>query len=73
MALRVLTVWIHDHAGKSVFAATLFHSMVNLSTYVFPNHASHRDPRTAGPVTATAAAIATVLWGPRSPAGRVRG
>ena len=34
-ALRVTTVWIYNNAGKSVFAATIFHAMYNLCYAIF--------------------------------------
>jgi len=66
VALRVLTVWLYNNTGKSVFAAVLFHAIVNLSTFLFPNYASHWNPRITGLITACAAAIVTTLWGPRA-------
>jgi membrane protease YdiL (CAAX protease family) len=42
---RILMVWIYDHAGKSVFAVVLFHTMLNLSWQLFPSGVSSWDPR----------------------------
>lgn len=44
IGLRILIVWIYDNAGRSVFAAILFHDMNNLSWAMFPNFGSHYDP-----------------------------
>ena len=66
LALRVLTVWLYNNTGKSVFAAALFHAMVNVSTFLFANFASHWDPCISGLLTACAATIVTVVWGPRT-------
>lgn len=66
VALRVLTVWLYDNAGKSVFAAALFHAMQNVSWQLFPNGGSHWDPRFTAPVFALTAAIVTLAWGPRT-------
>ena len=65
VALRVLTVWLYDNAGQSVFAAALFHAMQNVSWQLFPNAGSHWDPRFTAPVFALTAAIVTLAWGPR--------
>jgi hypothetical protein len=77
VALRVLTVWLYNNAGKSVFAASLFHAMQNLTWQLFPNQGSHYDPRVTGPVLACAAAVVAAVWGPRtltrSPAARGAG
>lgn len=35
VALRVLVVWLYNNTAKSVFAAALFHAMINLS-YIGP-------------------------------------
>jgi len=65
-ASRVLLVWLYNNTGKSVFAAALCHAMINVSWQLFPNHGSHYDPRITGLITALAAVIVTVVWGPRT-------
>lgn len=49
--------------GGSVFAAALFYAMRNVSWLMFPNFGSHYDPRVAGPITALAAGLVTLLGG----------
>jgi len=66
VASRVLIVWIYNNTGKSVFAAILYHDINNVSSFLFPNYGSHYDPRITGLITALAAAIVTVVWGPRT-------
>ena len=66
VAQRILIVWIYNNAGKSVFAAILFHAMSNLGWQMFPNHGSHYDPRITGLILAFAAAVVTAIWGPRT-------
>lgn len=66
VASRVLLVWLYNNTGKSVFAAALCHAMVNVSWQLFPNQGSHYDPRITGLITALAAVIVTVVWGPRT-------
>lgn len=61
VAARILTVWIYNGTGGSVFAAALFHAMRNVSWLMFPNFGSHYDPRVAGPITALAAGLVTLL------------
>ena len=63
---RVLTVWLYNNTGRSVFAAALFHAMQNVSWQLFPNRGSHYDPRFTGPVLACAAVAVAILWGPRT-------
>jgi hypothetical protein len=66
VASRVLRVWIYNNTGKSVFAAILHHAISNLSSLMFPNYGSHYDPRVTGLVMTFAAAVVTVVWGPRT-------
>lgn len=44
VSLRMLMVWLYDHAGSSVFAAAIFHAMINLSWQLFPVNGSFYDP-----------------------------
>ena len=66
VALRVLTVWLYNNTGKSVFATILFHDMSNLVWQLFPNRGSHYDPRVFGSILAIAAIAVAVGWGPRT-------
>ena len=66
VASRVLFVWLYNNTNKSVFAAALCHAMQNVSWQLFPNQGSHYDPRITGLITAFAAVIVTVVWGPRT-------
>jgi uncharacterized protein len=66
VAARVLIVWLYNTTGKSVFAATLFHTMLNISWQLFPNNGSHFDPRITGLILAVVAGIVTVIWRPQT-------
>ena len=41
LGLRVLTVWIYNNTGRSVFATILFHDVCNVGWLLFPNGGSH--------------------------------
>src|SRR6266852_8357484 len=41
--LRILIVWLYNNTGKSVLAAILFHDIVNVSEFSFPNYGSDYD------------------------------
>lgn len=69
VGLRVLAVWIYNDAGRSVFATALFHAMCNAGTVPF---LAYYGPRGMGPVTAVAAAIVPIGWGPRALARQER-
>jgi uncharacterized protein len=62
VAARVLIVWLYNNTGKSVFAAALFHTLLNLSWMLFPIHGSFFDMRLAGLVMAFVAAMVVVVW-----------
>ena len=66
VSIRLLTVWLYNSTGKSLFAAIVFHSMNNLSFALFPNYGSRWDPAVAGVITAIVAVIVTFLWGSRT-------
>ena len=66
VATRVLTIWIYNNTGGSVFATILYHDMDNVSWLMFPNFGSHYDPRITGLILAFAAVIVTLIWGSRT-------
>jgi uncharacterized protein len=66
VSIRLLTVWLYNNTGRSLFAAILFHAMNNLSFAMFPNYGSHWDPAVTGVITTIAAVIVTFLWGSRT-------
>jgi membrane protease YdiL (CAAX protease family) len=69
VALRILIVWLYNNTGKSVFAAILFHDMINVSEFLFPNYGSHYDPFVTGLITWLTAGIFTFGWGAKTLAG----
>lgn len=66
LPLRILIVWLYNNTGKSIFAGILFHAMINVSEFSFPNYGSHYDPFISGIIFALVAAIVIFLWGPRT-------
>ena len=66
VSIRLLTVWLYNNTGKSLFAAIVFHAMFNISFALFPNYGSHWDPAVAGVITAIVAVIVAFLWGSRT-------
>ncbi len=64
-ASRVLIVWIYNSTGKSVFAAALYHDVMNLCWQLFPIRGSYWDPCITGVIVTFAAAAVTVVWGPQ--------
>lgn len=51
LSLRMIMVWLYTYAGRSVFAAALFHAMINLCWQLFPINGSFYDPRVFGLIT----------------------
>lgn len=66
VAARVIMVWLYNKTGHSVFAATLFHTMINVTWQLFPVNGSYYDPRVTGLILALVAVIIVVLFGTRS-------
>jgi uncharacterized protein len=66
VSIRILTVWVYNNTGRSLFATIVFHAMNNLSLAMFPTYGSHWNPAVAGAITAIAAVIVTFLWGSRT-------
>ena len=57
VSLRMIMTWLYIHCGKSVFAAAVFHAMINLSWQLFPINGSFYDPRVFGLITLVCAII----------------
>jgi membrane protease YdiL (CAAX protease family) len=66
VATRVIFVWIFNNTGKSVFAATVYHAMLNITWQLFPINGSFYDPRITALIVSFVAAIVTVVWGPET-------
>lgn len=63
VGLRILIVWIYNNTEKSVIAAILFHTMINVSDTLFPNNGSHYNPAITGIIIAVVVCIVTLFWG----------
>jgi len=63
VAVRVIMVWLYNGVGKSVFAIILFHAMINVGSFLFPNYGSHYDPRMAALLVTFVAAAVTFFSG----------
>jgi uncharacterized protein len=56
-SLRMILTWLYIRSGKSVFAAAVFHAMINLSWQLFPVNGSFYDPQVFGLITLGCAII----------------
>ncbi len=70
VAARVIIVWLYNNTGKSVFAAAVFHALMNLTWQLFPVDGSFYDPRVSGLIALGVAIFVVVVWGPRTLSGR---
>lgn len=70
VVLRVLIVWIYANTGKSVFAATSFHAMDNVSFSMFPEYDGFARPAITAAMTALCVAGVTIVWGAETLRGR---
>jgi hypothetical protein len=66
VAHRVIIVWLYDHAGRSVFIASLHHAMINLAWQSFPIRGSFYDPRVTGCIALAVALAVAIVWRPRT-------
>jgi membrane protease YdiL (CAAX protease family) len=66
VGIRVLAVWLYNNTGKSVFAISLLHVTGNLKWILFPGGFSYDAQLIESLIVAVAAAIVTVVWGPRT-------
>lgn len=66
LAFRIITVWLYNNTGKSVFVAALFHATLNLAYVLFPVYGSHFDMRLGGLVMAGTALVILAVWGPKT-------
>jgi membrane protease YdiL (CAAX protease family) len=64
IAMRIIIVWLFENNGKSIIAAVLFHTMINLSWALFPVAGSYYDPFIAFLILAPVAGMIAFLWGP---------
>jgi membrane protease YdiL (CAAX protease family) len=62
LSLRTIMVWFYAHAGDSVFAAAIFHAMINLSWQLFPINGSFYDPRIFSLVTLALGVLLAISW-----------
>ncbi len=62
VATRVIIVWVYNHAGGSVFAAVLCHTVDNVSWLMFPDFGSHYDPKVTGLIMGAVAVVVSVTW-----------
>lgn len=66
VSIRVLTVWLYNNTGRSVFATAVFHCTQNLCWQLFPNRGSHYDARFAAPILVCAVAAVVAGSPPRT-------
>jgi membrane protease YdiL (CAAX protease family) len=66
VAARIITVWLYNNTGQSVFAAILFHAMNNVTTVLLPEYGWPYNPAVAVITLAVAVAVITFLWGPET-------
>lgn len=69
VSFRILTVWIYNNTGKSVFAAILFHAVTNTGRSIFPGtHSTFElgDGAIGYGLIAITAVIVVFLWGSKT-------
>lgn len=69
VSFRILTVWLYNNTGKSVFAAILFHAVTNTGRSIFPGSRSTfelYDGAIGYGLIVITAVIVVFLWGPKT-------
>lgn len=66
LAARVIIVWLFNNMGKSVFAATLFHMMLNLAWQSFPVHGSYFNQPVISVLMVLIAIVVMLVWEPKT-------
>jgi uncharacterized protein len=69
ISFRILTVWLYNNTGSSVFSAIFFHAMTNTGRNVFPGGRSAYelgDAAVGYAIIMITAVIVAFLWGPRT-------
>lgn len=69
VSFRILTVWLYNNTGKSVFAAILFHAVTNTGRSIFPGSRSTfelGDGAIGYGFIAIVAVIVVFLWGSKT-------
>jgi len=60
----VLIVWIFNNTSPSVFATIVFHTMINVCDFMFPNYGSDYNPEVFAIIIGIIATAVIILWGP---------
>lgn len=66
LSARVVIFWLYNNTGRSVFAVAVFHTMLNVSSFLFPVDGSFYDPRITALIMTGLALIVVLVWGPRT-------
>lgn len=61
---RVIISWLYCNNRGSVLIGVLFHTMINVSEFLFPNFGSHYDPAPTALFMALAVVAIAAFWGP---------
>jgi hypothetical protein len=70
--ISFLFTWIYNNTGRSIWAALLFHTMFNLSHYLFPTLGSDRASLLLFLFLFVAIGLVLAIWGPKRMVRRER-
>jgi len=66
VAMRVIIIWLYNNTGKSVFAAALFHMMINVTWQLFPINGSFYDPQITSIILALVTVTIIIICNPQT-------
>lgn len=63
---RILMIWIYNNSRRNVFLGVIYHMMINVSVFLFPNYGSHYNPAITSIILGVVTMIVTFLWGSKT-------
>ncbi|MDF2840476.1 MAG: hypothetical protein K0Q99_1248 [Clostridia bacterium] len=63
---RILMIWIYNNSSKNIFLGVIYHMMINVSVFLFPNYGSHYNPVITSIILGIVTTIVTFLWGSKT-------
>lgn len=66
VAHRVITVWLYNNTGRSIFVTAIYHALGNLTWQLFPVDGSYYDPAITGLLLTSVAVVIVAVWGSKT-------
>lgn len=70
VGLRIIIIWLYNNTNYSIFATIVFHAMINVGNFLFPNYGSYYDPFMVSIVIWGVVVIIIYIWKPKTLTGK---